>query len=326
MTVSVCMPTYNQEAFIEQAILGVLMQQDCDFELIIANDYSTDRTKEICEFYTNKYPTIIKLINQPVNKGLIENTKDCLLACTGKYIAICEGDDYWISPNKLKEQVKILSSSSNISMVHTNWKDFYQKDQVYKNNARRQRNNQICEIRYGSDSVEAIMNEEYSIRFSSLCFSKELLLSIIEKDDHLFSHLYSTLDLPLFLDLAFEGKLAFINEDMTVYRIQEESVSITKNIHKAVKYTKGCLYIYSHYIKKYQVSKNTKNKIIRRCFASLFPYSFQYRNKELAQELKAIAYNNHYKLRIGQTLCCMGAQNNILHYLLRNTILRKHSL
>ena len=91
--VSVCMVTYNQEAYISAAIESVLMQKDCEYELIIADDCSTDGTLAICQKYQERYPDIIKLIRQSGNKGVVGNTKDCMIACKGKYNAVCEGDD-----------------------------------------------------------------------------------------------------------------------------------------------------------------------------------------------------------------------------------------
>ncbi len=105
VTVSVCMWTYNQEEYIEQAIDSVLMQRDCNYELIIGNDGSTDRTGEICAAYQKRYPNRIRVINHPEHKGLIMITRDCMMAATGKYIAICDSDDWWTDEYKLKKQV-----------------------------------------------------------------------------------------------------------------------------------------------------------------------------------------------------------------------------
>ena len=110
--VSVCMITYNHEAFIKEAIEGVLMQK-CDFpiELVIGEDCSTDNTRKICEDYASKFPEIIKLLPSNKNWGIIQNSDRTLQACQGKYIAICEGDDYWTAPLKLQKQVDFLEAN-----------------------------------------------------------------------------------------------------------------------------------------------------------------------------------------------------------------------
>jgi len=105
------MITYNHEKFIAQAIEGVLMQKtDFPFELIIGEDCSTDRTREIVVDYANRYPEIIKPILHEKNVGAKANSESVREACTGKYVALCEGDDYWIDPLKLQKQVDFMES------------------------------------------------------------------------------------------------------------------------------------------------------------------------------------------------------------------------
>ena len=145
VVISVCMPTYNQEDYIEQAIKGVLMQRDCNYELIIANDGSTDRTQAICMEYQSRYPERIRLINQPANKGLVLNTKDCLMAATGKYIAICEGDDWWTDEYKLKKQADVLDGNPDVSMVHTNWINYIQETHTFKERTFTPKSTYLCE-------------------------------------------------------------------------------------------------------------------------------------------------------------------------------------
>ena len=110
--VSVCLITYNHENFIRQAIEGVLMQKvDFDWELIIADDCSTDKTRDIILEYKNKYLDFIKLIFQEKNVGAAQNWMDLLSAPKSKYIAYFEGDDYWTDPLKLQKQVDFLEEN-----------------------------------------------------------------------------------------------------------------------------------------------------------------------------------------------------------------------
>lgn len=106
--VSVCCITYNHEDYIRDAIEGFLMQEtDFPFEIIIHDDASTDTTADIIRDYERKYPDIIKPIYQTENqysKGE-KVTFFTFKAARGKYIALCEGDDYWIDPLKLQKQI-----------------------------------------------------------------------------------------------------------------------------------------------------------------------------------------------------------------------------
>lgn len=107
--VSICCITYNHEKYIRDAIKGFLMQKtDFPFEIIIHDDASTDATADIIREYEMKYPDIIKPIYQTENqhsKGK-KATLFTFRAARGKYIALCEGDDYWIDPLKLQKQTR----------------------------------------------------------------------------------------------------------------------------------------------------------------------------------------------------------------------------
>ena len=110
--------TYNHEPFIAKTIEGVLMQQvNFPIELIIAEDCSTDGTRAICQQYAEQYPELIRLITSESNVGAIANERRAMLAARGKYIAFCEGDDYWTDPLKLQKQVDFLESHPDYSVT-----------------------------------------------------------------------------------------------------------------------------------------------------------------------------------------------------------------
>jgi glycosyltransferase involved in cell wall biosynthesis len=114
--VSIVMITYGHEQFIKQAIEGVLMQQ-CVFEVefIIANDCSPDNTDTVVDQLSQSNPNSkwIKYTTHTVNKGMIFNFIWALKQAKGKYIALCEGDDYWTDPSKLQKQVDFLEMNED---------------------------------------------------------------------------------------------------------------------------------------------------------------------------------------------------------------------
>ena len=110
--------TYNHESFIAKTIEGVLMQQvNFPIELIIAEDCSTDGTRAICQRYADEHPELIRLITSESNVGAVKNERRAMLAAKGKYIAFCEGDDYWTDPCKLQKQVDFLESHPDYSVT-----------------------------------------------------------------------------------------------------------------------------------------------------------------------------------------------------------------
>jgi len=114
------MITYNHEPFIAHAINGVLIQKtNFKFELVIGEDCSSDKTADIAKEYAQKYPELIKFRNNQQNMGMLANAIKTLKECTGKYIAFCEGDDYWTDPYKLQKQVDALEECEDYQFCFT---------------------------------------------------------------------------------------------------------------------------------------------------------------------------------------------------------------
>jgi len=111
---SVAVVSYNHSKYIKQALNSILMQNlDCAYEIIIGDDCSTDETQEIIKEYHKQYPDMIKPILRKNNIGPTKNLYDVLLNCSGKYIAILEGDDFWTDPNKLRLQTDFLENNNS---------------------------------------------------------------------------------------------------------------------------------------------------------------------------------------------------------------------
>ncbi len=120
---SVVMITYSHEKYIEQAINGVFIQKtDFLVELIIADDCSPDNSEQIIKNIIEKSPEniTVKYIRHKENKGMMPNFIWALEQCKGKYIALCEGDDYWTDPLKLQKQVDFLEENEGYVGCFTN--------------------------------------------------------------------------------------------------------------------------------------------------------------------------------------------------------------
>jgi glycosyltransferase involved in cell wall biosynthesis len=121
MKVSVCIITYNQEAFIAQTLESVLNQKTSfDYELVIGEDCSTDNTRNIIQKYQERYPQKIRLIERNQNIGMMRNFTSSILSCKGEYIALLEGDDFWVDEYKLEKQVSFMEDNPTFSGCFTN--------------------------------------------------------------------------------------------------------------------------------------------------------------------------------------------------------------
>ena len=119
--VSICVITYNQDRFIRECLDSILSQQvDFRYEIVIGDDGSTDSTPIVINEYKRLHPDCIIPIFSDINHGISSNYKRVLDKCTGKYIALCEGDDYWIGSTRLQKQIDFLEGHPGYGFVGGN--------------------------------------------------------------------------------------------------------------------------------------------------------------------------------------------------------------
>lgn len=223
--VSISCITYNHEKYIRDAIEGFLMQKTTfPIEILIHDDASTDNTATIVREYEVKYPQLIKPIYQTENQyskkdgtiGRIQRGR-----ARGKYYATCEGDDYWTDPLKLQKQVEFLEENLDYSAcTHSN---YISKEGVLTKSSSR--------IRTKSLILEDLV---WGIPFqtASLLFRKNAL-----KLPDIFTD--SLTDTTLFMLLAERGKIFFMPETMSVYRIHDNGVWSPLNHRSKIKVREG---------------------------------------------------------------------------------------
>ena len=121
MKVSVIVITYNQEKYIKETLDSIIFQSTThDLEILVHDDCSTDKTLDIIKDYEEKYPTLVKLIEEKENqfsKGEYRILSKLFPLCRGKYIAVCEGDDFWIDPLKIEKQVAFLEKHGEYTFI-----------------------------------------------------------------------------------------------------------------------------------------------------------------------------------------------------------------
>lgn len=117
--VSACIITYNQEDYIQKCLEGAINQKlESRYEIVIGVDHSDDQTLNICLDYQKKYPDLIRINNHTQRLGMFGNWAHSIQSCHGKYIAVCEGDDFWIDNNKLQKQLHFLENNPDCSMCY----------------------------------------------------------------------------------------------------------------------------------------------------------------------------------------------------------------
>ena len=220
LKLSIVCHTYNQEKYISETLEGFLNQKtNFSFEIIIHDDASTDSTPEIINEYQEKYPELIKTILQKDNKyskNINIWTKYTFPKCQGKYIAICEGDDYWTDEKKLQKQVDFLENNAEYVVTWTDYLNYNGTD--FKEND------------FGFS--QEIITIDYNNIFNPYCtYSLTTVFLKSALDMNLLDSLKDYKDNSIYMLLLRNGNGAFMNFCSSVYRIHEGGVYSLKSLY-----------------------------------------------------------------------------------------------
>lgn len=255
--VSVTVATYQHVNYIKQCLEGILMQKtNFPYEIIVGEDGSVDGTQDICKEYAEKYPDKIRLYirDRKLSQFVAENGEVTRfngiwnrMSARGKYIAWCEGDDYWIDPLKLQKQVDFMEGHPDYGLVYGGAKVFYQSRNEYGKNL------------IGSSCLDVddllIANRVVTL---TTCFHRTLYLHYVNEIMPLLDRSKMG-DYPLWLYIAFHSKLHFFSEPLGVYRVLDESVSHNRNAREEAEFV-----LSSYSIKKMFVEKYGKKYLLKR--------------------------------------------------------------
>ena len=210
--VSICCITFNHEKYIKKALDSFLSQNtDFEYEILIHDDASTDSTADIIRDYEKKYPNIIKPIYQTENqyqKGVTNPSgKFNFPRAKGQYIAMCEGDDYWIDNNKLQLQANYLDKNLDVSFCFHSAKIETVDLSFTDNLVRPYKKNLLL-------SPKEVIDKKSGYPTAALFFRTEYV-----KDLPKFYEECPIGDIPLQLILANKGSAYYIDKPMSVYRI-----------------------------------------------------------------------------------------------------------
>lgn len=216
--VSIQCLVYNHEPYLRKCLDGFVMQKtNFKFEAIVHDDCSTDKSCAIIREYAEKYPDIIKPIYEKENQyskhdGSLNRIMDN--ASIGKYVAICEGDDYWIDPLKLQKQVDFLESHPDFDMVRTDSNVYYQDTNITINSVFGKKLFPNCEDTF----------VDYVVRPAWLATCSWLIRSPLGDYDNLPHDCFKG-DLALMIYIAKRSKVKYLPEVTSVYRVLKNSAS-----------------------------------------------------------------------------------------------------
>lgn len=242
--VSICSLTYNHIEYIKDAIDGFLLQKtNFLIEILIHDDASTDGTEEIIREYEMKYPSIIKPRYERENQWEKGNRGSHIFnfpRAIGKYIALCEGDDYWTDPYKLQKQVDFLEANPEYGLVHTELDHYFVKSGKYEKNHWKSGGitNQSGDL---YDSL--LIGEKSMIYACTACFRKSLLNDL---PSYAFSGVQA-MDRFLWLHIAMKSKIGFINESTAVRRVLVSSATQGRSFEEHMGFVESSKYVTEYF-------------------------------------------------------------------------------
>jgi glycosyltransferase involved in cell wall biosynthesis len=260
--VSICCVSYNHENYIRQCLDGFVMQKtNFAFEILVHEDASTDGTAEIVKSYEENYPNLFRCVYQAENQFLKQNTLVNILfkMAKGKYIALCEGDDYWTDPYKLQKQVDFLEANREyVACFHEVKVLMHNGDFV---------DDFLTSVPQKHETLEDIAREGNYIHTPSVVFR-----NVIREYPKEFK--YSPVgDYFLYILLAQYGKFKYLNEKMAVYRYGVGVFSQNTSEYKMIKFYSTLFLIWHYY---FNINLVISDVVFSRFFEKL--------NKDLLQD------------------------------------------
>lgn len=287
--VSICCSTYNHEKYLRKALNGVLMQEvNFKYEILIGEDCSTDKSRDIIEKYVKKFPDIIKPFYRDKNRGALDNNIELYDNAKGKYITLLETDDFWINKKKLQKQVDFLENNPEYVAVTCGLYPVDKNGVILKN------------VIYPECKKRIYSHKDYRKWILPGQTSMMLYRNMKEirehiKDEYMYkAHKYGPGDRMLLLTLFSLGKIYCLKEKMGAYRyiIDEGSSFSATNELKYYDYMKA-FYNLRRYVYKYDMDEEIKKSAEFMLFEAATASYLLQKSIDLKTYLKIIKINRY---------------------------------
>ncbi len=261
--VSVCVTTYNHASYLATALDAVLAQR-CDFgvEIVLGEDCSSDNTLAICRAYAEKYPEKITLITSAENVGWRVNYRRCVEAARGKYIAFCDGDDYWCNENRLAEQVALMEQRPAVGLCYT----LAERRDAEGNLVGK------FPIGEGHTALDTLLHD-WCIENCTTLARRDLVLDYYATEKPENRTEWLTEDLPMWLYVAARSEVAYIDHATAVHRVFDNSVSHSTDLAKRLAFCDSSSNIKLWFDECYNHSCQRRHLLRERANTALWVYS-----------------------------------------------------
>ncbi|HPH96720.1 MAG TPA: glycosyltransferase [Anaerolineaceae bacterium] len=240
--ISVIVLTYNQEGTIRQTLESILTQDHTfPYEIVIGDDGSSDHTIEILQTYQEKFPNIIKLYVNEKNLGVVKNYYSILDRCSGKYIMLCAGDDYWL-PGKISIQMNFMETNPKVGVL-------YGVCHIYDTDKKMLIENRNPPVIPKSSYFDALLEGNF-IPTLTVCYRRELYTKYINKEIFLG---FLMEDYPMWLEFSQHTDFAALPQAVAVYRMSPLSLSGSADEEKYIQFNKAVISIQQYFLSSAKV-------------------------------------------------------------------------
>lgn len=308
--VSICCLTYNHHLYIEKCLSSFLAQEvNFKLEIIVLDDASIDGTSDIIREYESRHKDIFKYFRNAVNQYSqgVNMLVELFSKAQGKYIAFCEGDDYWVDPLKLQKQVDFLEANIDYGLVYTDIDKLHDSTGLIFRS---------CLTTGPSSSYHAKSYQEHLAIGGYLApctwVFRKSLLAFIEAPKGVRDFSFAFL-----LDVWANSKLYFLRDVTAIYRILDESASHTRNIERRFEYLYGLCKIKCHYINKYpkMISQSTVIQIKRDIYYDLVKFAILLGKRDVVLESQKYLSYNLKSWILSRLYCCPIVKRYLRHSL-----------
>lgn len=283
--VSVITTTYLHEKYLSQAIEGVLAQQkNFEIELIIGEDCSPDGTLKIALDYQRRHPDIVRVVTSEANVGARQNGYRCGKLCRGRYVAFCDGDDYWHDPKKLQKQVEYLETHPECGLVFTN------ADTVEVAGGKRV----PCAIPYfpalcdSDDPYLQQLTGAWIIWPVTVCLRRELREEVIRDCFEATDPRYLMGDTQRYLEYARRTSFCYMPVSTATRQLLPESTTRSQDVGRKGRFVASQTELILHYLEKYPIPERYDRQVRRWIMLRELEFAFRCRDAKRA----AIAYSS----------------------------------
>ena len=253
--------TYNHGKYIKDTLEG-FVNQKCTYTFcaIIIDDCSTDNSPDIIREYARRYPKIIKPIllgENHMQHGLLRDPYFENWHKSAKYLAQCEGDDFWTDPMKLQKQVEIMEDTPDVAMIHTDCAILDEDSHSLSHYInRKMTNNNNIDTSDWYNSIISYYRGELVVRTCTSLIRLDVLRSVRDADPFLFDGHLKLGDTQTWVGILLKkNRIKYIDEETSVYRVHKGSASHATSYQKQLQFAISRYEIRLYYSRKYHILK-----------------------------------------------------------------------